>query len=86
MLIGVLPYAGAAWAGQEDEVIGRGIRARADAAATFSETKDKQAALPIYAAEYEGIQDAEAGKRAGISSDGLNGLIFHDHCSKARMS
>ncbi len=48
------------WAGQEEDAIEKTIKAAAMGAATFSDTRDKQAVLKLYAKDYLGIQDGEA--------------------------
>jgi ketosteroid isomerase-like protein len=54
------------WAGQEEDAIEKTLRAAATAAATFSDTRDKQAVLKLYTKEYVGIQDGEAETVASI--------------------
>jgi ketosteroid isomerase-like protein len=48
------------WAGQEEDAIEKTIKAAATGAATYSDTRDKQAILRHYAKDYVGIQDGEA--------------------------
>jgi ketosteroid isomerase-like protein len=59
ILIGSLVLVGSAWAGSEEEAVERAITAEAKSAATFPETRDKQAILKLYTADYSGIQDGE---------------------------
>ena len=62
-------YAGGnplAWAGPEEEAIEMTIKAAIAGAATFPETKDKQAILKLYADDYEGTQDGEIETKAAI--------------------
>jgi ketosteroid isomerase-like protein len=47
------------WAGADDDMIEKTIKAAVTGAATFSESRDKQAVLQLYAGDYEGIQDGQ---------------------------
>jgi ketosteroid isomerase-like protein len=57
-----------AWAGQDEETIAQTITAAVTGAATFSETRDRQAVLSLYADDYEGIQDGQAEKKEAIEN------------------
>lgn len=50
----------------EGEAIERTVKEAAMAAATFSETRDKQAVLKLYSKDYVGIQDGETERRDSI--------------------
>ena len=54
------------FAGQDEEAVERTIKAASSAAATFSETRDKQAVLQWYSDNYEGTQDGETETKAAI--------------------
>lgn len=66
ILIGCLGSPKAGWAGQEEVAVEKAIAIEAQAAATFSETKDKQAVLSLYSKDYMGIQDGETEAREDI--------------------
>lgn len=66
ILIGCLGWGVSAWAGQEEEAIEKTIKGAANGAATFSETRDKQAVLKLYANDYEGTQDGGTETRDAI--------------------
>lgn len=57
-----------AWAGQDEETITQTIKAAVTGAATFSETRDRQAVLDLYANDYEGIQDGQAERKEAIEN------------------
>ena len=61
-----LSWTVAAWSADEREAIERTVKEAAMAAATFSETKDKQAVLKLYTKDYVGIQDGETETRESI--------------------
>lgn len=61
-----LSWTGLAWSAEEGEAIERTIKAAAMAAATFSETRDRQAVLKLYSKDYVGIQDGETERRDSI--------------------
>lgn len=44
------------------------IKAAVTGAATFSETRDRQAVLDLYANDYEGIQDGQAERKEAIEN------------------
>jgi ketosteroid isomerase-like protein len=54
------------WAGQDEEAIEKTIKAAIAGAATFSETRDKQAILRLYSEDYEGTQDGLTETKAAI--------------------
>jgi ketosteroid isomerase-like protein len=54
------------WAGQDEELIEKTIRAAVTGAATFSESRDRQTLLQLYAGDYEGIQDGQGETRDAI--------------------
>jgi hypothetical protein len=58
--------AGPAWAGSDDEAVEAAILAEAKSAEMFAETRNKQAVLALYAADYSGIQDGEMETRETI--------------------
>ncbi len=66
ILIGCVGWSASVWAGSGEEAIEGTIREAAKAAATFSETKDKQAVLKLYTEDYEGTQDGETETKAAI--------------------
>ncbi len=55
-----------AWSAEEGEAIEKTVKEAAMAAATFSETRDKQAVLKLYTKDYVGIQDGETETRDSI--------------------
>ncbi|MGH7215755.1 MAG: nuclear transport factor 2 family protein [Nitrospiraceae bacterium] len=59
-------WASAVWAADEGIAIERTVKEAAMAAATFSETRDKQAVLKLYTKDYSGIQDGETETRDSI--------------------
>jgi ketosteroid isomerase-like protein len=59
-------WSAVAWAGSETDAIEQTIRAAAQAAATYSDTREPQAVLSLYADDYEGIQDGQAEDKAAI--------------------
>lgn len=54
-------------AGPENPAVEDTIRAAAQATATFSETRNRQAVLQLYTEDYEGIQDGQAETKAAIA-------------------
>jgi ketosteroid isomerase-like protein len=56
------------WAGQEEDLIEKTIKAAVTGAATFPETRDRQTLLQLYASEYEGIQDGQAESKDAIEN------------------
>lgn len=66
VLMACLSWTVAAWSADEREGIERTVKEAAMAAATFSETKDKQAVLKLYTKDYVGIQDGETETRESI--------------------
>jgi len=55
-----------AWSADEEEAIEKTVAEAAKAASTFSETRDKQAVMKLYAKDYIGIQDGETETRESI--------------------
>lgn len=66
LLMVCLSWPAAAWSAEEREAIEKTVKDAAMAAATFSETKDKQAVLKLYTKDYVGIQDGETETRDSI--------------------
>ena len=66
VLLLLLSWTGLAWSAEVGEAIEKTIKAAAMAAATFSETRDKQAVLTLYSKDYVGIQDGETETRDSI--------------------
>jgi ketosteroid isomerase-like protein len=66
LLMVCLSWASVAWSAEEGAAIERTVKEAAMAAATFSETKDKQAVLKLYTKDYVGIQDGETETRDSI--------------------
>ena len=66
LLMVSLSWTSVAWSAEEREAIERTVKEAAMTAATFSETKDKQAALKLYTKDYVGIQDGETETRDSI--------------------
>ena len=66
VLMACLSWTVVAWSAEEREAIERTVKEAAMTAATFSETKDKQAALKLYTKDYVGIQDGETETRDSI--------------------
>ena len=66
LMMGILLWTSAPRAGGEEEAVERVVAAEAKASATFVETRDKQAVLKLYTADYSGVQDGEAETRDSI--------------------
>ncbi len=66
LLMLFLSWTGQAWSAEEGAAIEKTIKDAAMAAATFSETRDKQAVLKLYSKDYVGIQDGETETRDSI--------------------
>ncbi|MEK7236042.1 MAG: nuclear transport factor 2 family protein [Nitrospirota bacterium] len=66
LLMVCLSWTAVAWSAEEGETIERTVKEAAMAAATFSETRDKQAVLKLYTKDYVGIQDGETERRESI--------------------
>lgn len=66
VLMACCSWATVAWSAGDEEAIERAIKEAAKATAMFSETRDAQAILKMYAPEYLGIQDGEAETRDSI--------------------
>lgn len=66
LLMVCLSWTAVAWSAEEREAIEKTVKDAAMAAATFSETRDKQAVLKLYTKDYSGIQDGETETRDAI--------------------
>jgi ketosteroid isomerase-like protein len=66
LLLSCLFWTAVAWSAEEGEAIERTVKDAAMAAATFSETRDRQAVLKLYTKDYVGIQDGETERRDSI--------------------
>ena len=66
IMMGILLWASAARGGGDEEAVERVVAAEAKSSATFAETRDKQAVLKLYTADYSGVQDGEAETRESI--------------------
>ena len=66
LLMVFLSWTSVVWSGEEGEAIERTVKEAAMAAATFSETRDRQAVLKLYSKDYIGIQDGETETRDSI--------------------
>ena len=66
MMMGILIWTSASRAGGDEEAVERVLLAEAKSSATFAETRDKQAVLNLYTADYSGVQDGEAETRESI--------------------
>jgi ketosteroid isomerase-like protein len=66
VVIGLLVWTSASWAAGDQEAIEQVLVAEAKSAATFAETRDKQAVLKLYTTDYSGVQDGEAETRDSI--------------------
>lgn len=66
VLMASLIAVSSAWAGQDEEAIEQTIKDAAAGAAAFSETRDRQTVLKLYANDYEGTQDGETETKAAI--------------------
>jgi ketosteroid isomerase-like protein len=66
LLMVCLSWTAVAWSAEERDAIERTVKEAAMAAATFSETKDRQAVLKLYTKDYTGIQDGETETRDAI--------------------
>ena len=66
LLMVCLLWPAVAWSAEEREAVEKTVKEAAMAAATFSESKDKQAVLKLYTNDYVGIQDGETETRDSI--------------------
>ena len=66
LLMLCLSWTTVAWSAEEGEAIEGTVKEAAMAAATFSDTRDKQAVLKLYTKDYVGIQDGETEGRDSI--------------------
>lgn len=66
MMIGILFWTSAYGAGGEEEAVEGVLQAEAKSSAAFAETRDKEAVLKLYTADYSGVQDGEAETRDSI--------------------
>lgn len=66
IMIGMLLWTAVAGAGEDEEAVERVLLAEAKSSATFAETRDKEAVLKLYTADYSGVQDGEAETRESI--------------------
>jgi ketosteroid isomerase-like protein len=66
LLMVCFSWTAVAWSADEREPIEKTVKEAAMAAATFSETRDKQAVLKLYTKDYSGIQDGETETRDAI--------------------
>ena len=66
LLMVYLPWTSMVWSAEEGSAIEKTVKEAAMAAATFSETRDKQAVLKLYTKDYAGIQDGETETRDSI--------------------
>ena len=66
LMIALLCWASASRAGSDEEAIERLLLAEANSSGTFAETRDKQAVLTLYSADYSGVQDGEVESRDSI--------------------
>jgi ketosteroid isomerase-like protein len=66
LLMVYLTWTSVAWSAEEGSAIEKTVKEAAMAAATFSETRDKQAVLKLYTKDYAGIQDGETETRDSI--------------------
>ena len=66
LLMVCLSWTVVAWAAEEGEAIEKTVKEAAMAAATFPETRNKQAVLKLYTKDYVGIQDGETETRESI--------------------
>jgi ketosteroid isomerase-like protein len=63
VLMVCLSWTAVAWTSDEEGAIEKVVKEAAMASATYSETRDKQAVLKLYAKDYVGIQDGETETR-----------------------
>jgi ketosteroid isomerase-like protein len=66
VIIGLVFWASASKAAGDEEAIEKVLLAEAKSSATFVETRDKEAVLKLYAADYSGVQDGEMETRETI--------------------
>ena len=66
LTIGMLLWTPSLWAGGDEEAIERLLVAEAKSSATFAETRDTQAVLKLYTADYSGVQNGEPESRDSI--------------------
>jgi ketosteroid isomerase-like protein len=68
LVIGLICWTSPSSAGGEEEAVERVLLAEAKSSATFAETRDTQAVLKLYTADYSGVQDGEAETRESIET------------------
>ncbi len=66
LLLGLVLGVAPAWAGSDEEAVERALIAAAKSTAAFAETRDIQAVLALYTADYKGVQDGEPETRKTI--------------------
>lgn len=66
VLMACFSWTAVAWAAVDEEAVERVIKDAAKATDTFSETRDAQAVLKLYAQDYLGVQDGKAETRDSI--------------------
>ena len=66
LLMACFSWTSIVWSADEGEAIEKTVKEAAMAAATFSETRDKQAVMKLYSKDYVGIQDGETETRDSI--------------------
>src|SRR5437899_12728340 len=66
LLMVCLSWTAVAWSAEEGEAIETTVKEAAMAAATFSETRDKQAVLKLYTKDYDSIEYGETETREAI--------------------
>ena len=66
LTFGMLLWTPSLWAGGDEEAIERLLVAEAKSSATFAETRDTQAVLKLYTADYSGVQNGEPESRDSI--------------------
>jgi ketosteroid isomerase-like protein len=66
LLMMCFSWTAVAWSAEERDAIEKTVKDAAMAAATFSETRDRQAVLKLYTKDYSGIQDGETETRDAI--------------------
>ena len=66
VLMACFSWTAVAWAAVDEEAVERVIKDAAKATDTFSETRDAQAVVKLYAQDYLGVQDGKAETRNSI--------------------
>jgi ketosteroid isomerase-like protein len=67
LVIGLVFWTSSSSAGGDEEAVERTLLAEARSSETFADTRDQQAVLKLYTADFSGVQDGEAESRESIA-------------------